>query len=132
MAIQLPLSHRLVIYDIVRELENNEKWKGSFEGVEKRKTLEPEVYFDMLSNLTDDFNVWETVYYHRMKTYDDIIEWYNGTGLRPYFRVISEDKQAEFCEDILSRLREELPMQKNGEVIYKFPSLFFTAYKYGE
>lgn len=25
MAIQLPLSHRLVIYDIVRELENNEK-----------------------------------------------------------------------------------------------------------
>lgn len=132
MAIQLPLSHRLVIYDIVRELENNEKWKGCFEGVEKIKTLEPEVYFDMLSDLTDDFNVWETVYYHRMKTYDDIIEWYKGTGLRPYFRVLSEDKQAEFCEDILSRLREELPMQKNGEVIYKFPRLFFTAYKHGE
>ena len=86
----------------------------------------------MLSNFTDGFNVWETVYYHRMRTYDDIIEWYKGTGLRPYFRVLSEDKQAEFCEDILSRLREELPMQKNGEVIYKFPRLFFTAYKYGE
>ena len=132
MAVQLPLSHRLVIYDIVSELEGSPKWKGCFEGVEKIKTLESEVYFDILSDLTDDFNIWETVYYHRMKSYNDIIEWYKGTGLRPYFRALSEDKQAEFCDDIIERLREVLPMQKNGEVIYKFPRLFFTAYKHGE
>lgn len=112
MAIQLPLSHRLVIYDIVRELENNEKWKGCFEGVEKIKTLEPEVYFDMLSNLTDDFNVWETVYYHRMKTYDDIIEWYKGTGLRPYFRVLSEDKQQNSAKISSAGSEKSFPCRK--------------------
>lgn len=83
----------------------------------------------MLSDLTDDFTIWETVYYHRMKSYDDIIEWYKGTGLRPYFNALDDEKRDEFKEDILRELRKNIPMQKNGEVIYKFPRLFFTAKK---
>ena len=129
MAVQMPLSYRLVIYDIVRELSESKKWTGYFDKAEKINTLSPERYFDMLSDLTDDFTIWETVYYHRMKSYDDIIEWYKGTGLRPYFNALDDEKRDEFKEDILRELRKNIPMQKNGEVIYKFPRLFFTAKK---
>lgn len=129
MAVQMPLSYRLVIYDIVRELSESKKWTGYFDKAEKINTLPPERYFDMLSDLTDDFTIWETVYYHRMKSYDDIIEWYKGTGLRPYFNALDDEKSDEFKEDILRELRKNIPMQKNGEVIYKFPRLFFTAKK---
>lgn len=128
-AVQMPLSYRLIIYDIVGKIGEEEKWRGRFSDVQKIKTNPPEFYFDVLSELTDNFSIWETVYYHRMKSYEDIIDWYKGTGLRPYFAVLDENEGKEFESEIINSLKEFLPRQKNGEIIYKFPRLFFTAVK---
>lgn len=83
---------------------------------------------DVLSELTDNFAIWETVYYHVMKSHNDILEWYRSTGLRPYLNVLDEEKRADFEHDILDRINENYTVQKNGKVIFRFPRLFFTAY----
>ena len=83
---------------------------------------------DVLSELTDNFAIWETVYYHVMKSHNDILEWYRSTGLRPYLNVLDEEKRADFEHDILDRIKENYTVQKNGKVIFRFPRLFFTAY----
>lgn len=131
-AVQMPLSYKLVIYDIVEKISKEDRWQGKFSNTEKIKTNPPEFYFDTLSELTDNFSIWETVYYHRMKSYEDIIDWYKGTGLRPYFAALEEDEEEEFTSEVISELKKFLPKQKNGEIIYKFPRLFFTAEKSGE
>lgn len=127
LAVQVPVSYDLAVYAVVRELSDTPKWSGFFDDVHKIKILAAEDYFDILSDLTGEFNIWETVYYHRMGSYEDIIEWYKGTGLRPYFAVLTDDQCKDFQQDIIAGLKGRLPMQKNGEVIYKFPRLFFTA-----
>ncbi|HOQ75328.1 MAG TPA: hypothetical protein PK369_02000 [Thermoclostridium sp.] len=62
-----------------------------------------------------------------MKSHENIMEWYRGTGLRPYLDVLPGEKKSEFEQDVLGRLIEAYPKQKNGEIIFRFPRLFFTA-----
>lgn len=63
-----------------------------------------------------------------MKSHNDILEWYKGTGLRPYLSVLPENKKGEFENQIMERLIQAYPKQKNGDVIFRFPRLFFIAY----
>lgn len=91
-------------------------------------TLTPSEYFDILSELSEEFYIWEAVYYHVMRSHNDILEWYRGTGLRPYLNVLPADKKDEFENEIMENLIQRYPRQKNGNIIFKFPRLFFIAY----
>ncbi|HPG64311.1 MAG TPA: trans-aconitate methyltransferase, partial [Saccharofermentans sp.] len=58
-----------------------------------------------------------------------ILDWYRGTGLRPYIQALGDDKESiqEFEKDILDRIVTAYPKQKDGNIIFDFPRLFFTA-----
>lgn len=64
-----------------------------------------------------------------MPSHESIVEWYKGTGLRPYLAQLSADDQKEYLDDVMHRLKEIYPVQKNGKIIFRFPRLFFTAQK---
>ena len=55
------------------------------------------------------------------------MEWYRGTGLRPYLEVLDDEKKKLFEKDIFDRVKEEYPEQKNGQIIFRFPRFFFVA-----
>jgi len=128
LAVQIPMNFNEPIQKIIKEVSTSGKWKGYFPEARVYNTLSQGEYFDILSELTDNFDLWETVYYHVMKSHDDILEWYRSTGLRPYLNVLDKEKQADFENDIMERLRKSYPVQKNGEVIFRFPRFFFVAY----
>lgn len=58
-----------------------------------------------------------------------VIEWYKGSGLRPYLDMLSESEQSDFIDDLLSELKSVFPLQADGKVILKMPRLFFTLTK---
>ena len=91
--------------------------------------LTTEEYFDVLSELSDDFTLWETNYIHRMPDMDSLIEWYKGTGLRPYLEQLNENEQGDFLRDVATELAKQYPKQKNGEILFRFPRLFFMVTK---
>ena len=64
-----------------------------------------------------------------MPSHESIVEWYKGTGLRPYLAQLSADDQKKYLDDVMHRLKEIYPVQKNGKIIFRFPRLFFTAQK---
>ena len=66
---------------------------------------------------------------HRMHSYDEIIKWYRGTGLRPYLSVLNDSERMELEGDVLAGVKKAYPMQENGEIIFRFPRLFFIAEK---
>lgn len=43
--------------------------------------------------------------------------------------VLSEEEGREFENYVLTEVRKAYPLQKNGEIIFRFPRLFFTAVK---
>lgn len=122
LAVQVPVNYNEPIHKIKR-------WSKKIPVRRIFYNLTPPDYFDIISRCTDDFNMWETIYCHRMKSHEDIMDWYRGAGLRPYLGVLSANDGAEFESDILNELKEAYPIRENGEIIFRFPRLFFTAVK---
>lgn len=127
LAVQLPMNFNEPIHRIIDEVSTSHKWSAYFNQPRVFYSLTRSEYFDLLPVLSSEFSLWETIYYHKMNSHMDIMEWYRGTGLRPYLNVLSDENQKEFERDIYQRVIEEYPVQKNGQIIFRFPRLFFTA-----
>ncbi len=78
---------------------------------------------------THDFDIWVTIYCHRMKSHRDIIEWYKSTGLKPYLDSLNDSDKPVFLSCILKEVEKRYKVQKNGETIFRFPRLFIIATK---
>lgn len=127
LAVQIPMNFNEPIHRIIGEVAASKKWKEYFTSPRIFYTLSQSEYFDLLSEISGGFSMWETVYYHVMKSHDEILEWYRGTGLRPYLEALPDDKKAEFEDDIMEKLMRQYPGQKNGDIIFRFPRFFFIA-----
>ncbi|MCM1165222.1 MAG: methyltransferase domain-containing protein [Lachnospiraceae bacterium] len=129
LAVQIPMNFDEPIHQIIGRVSESAKWSGKFPEKRIFGTLSQSEYFDILSGMTDDFEIWRTTYCHRMPSIESIIEWYRSTGLRTYLAALSEEDGAEFTAEISAELEREYPKQKNGEIIFKFPRFFFIAKK---
>lgn len=128
-AVQIPMNYDEPIHKIIRRISEGGKWSARFPEKRIFGTLTQSEYFDILSGMTDDFEMWQTTYCHRMPSIESIIEWYRSTGLRTYLAALSEEDGAEFIADISAELEKEYPKQKNGEIIFRFPRFFFIVKK---
>ena len=126
LAVQIPMQREHPVHRILGELVRSEKWKGRLVP-RKYNNLTTEEYFDVLSGFSGDFELWETVYCHRMPDYESIVEWYRGTGLRGYLEQLSEADGEDFVGDVYAELEKRYKPQENGEILFRFPRLFFTA-----
>lgn len=126
-AVQTPMNYEEPIHKIISEVSQSEKWKEEFKNPRIFYNLTQSEYFDLLSEISSDFSMCETIYYHKLKSHKDIMEWYRSTGLRPYLSALSDEKKKAFEQEIYERIIEEYPVQKNGNVIFRFPRFFFTA-----
>jgi len=124
LAVQLPHNYDNPVHLALRELAQSEVW---------RLKLPPSrfhpvgYYYDILSALTDEFELWSTTYHHVLCSHDDIIEWYKGTGFRPYLDQLDTPGQDAFLADMLARVRQLYTPQADGKILFDFERLFFIA-----
>lgn len=129
LAVQTPMNYKEPIHIIISEITKSKKWRDKFSNPRVFCNLTQSEYFDLLSEVSSDFSIWETVYCHRMKSHADIMEWYRGTGLRPYLSALDTYDAAEFEREVFEEIVKAYPIQSNGEIIFRFPRFFFTAVK---
>lgn len=127
LAVQIPMNTREKLFTILDETVREERWGFSSMPDEPNATLSGEEYFDLLSSLTDRFDLWETVYYHNMPSIDAMVEWVKGTRLRPYLNALDDAGAQRLVREIAEKAARAYPVQKNGEIIFKFRRFFFTA-----
>lgn len=127
LVVQIPMNDQEKLFRIMNEIIAEPNWGFSSMKVETNETLQPEEYFDILSSLTDDFDIWETVYYHNMPSVEAMVEWVKGTRLRPYLNALDEEKSEMLLNEIIERASKVYAIQKNGEIIFKFRRFFFIA-----
>lgn len=124
---QIPQNRDEPIHRIISRVAESPQWRKNFPEKRIFGTLEPSEYHDILSALTNDFALWQTTYFHRMPSIESIVEGYRATGLRPYLAALTADDGEKFTAEIAAALAREYPRQKNGEIIFRFPRLFFLA-----
>lgn len=129
LAVQTPINEQEPIHQIIKQTVSEEKWVSSFPNPRVFYNLSVGAYHDVLAELSDHFSIWQITYYHTMHSHQDIMEWYRGTGLRPYLSLLKGEQARAFEEEIYQKVVSSYPVQQNGTVLFPFPRLFFTAVK---
>ena len=131
LAAQVPYVRYLPVYDNIVTLMKTEKWAGYFYNPPLFPKHYPfEHYYNILCELTDNIEMWQTDYIHIMPNHDSIVEWYKGSGLRPFLDMLPNgEKQLDFCNDYRKIISEIYPIEKSNKVLLPFTRIFFIAYK---
>ena len=128
LAVQIPFIQNAPFYKILYKIVD-EKWQ-KLSSIKNFHNLMPEEYYDLLNELHFDFDIWQTTYYHTVASHEGIIDWYKGSGLRPYLEALEDDgKRQQFTSELLSIIKDKYPTQSNGSIILKMPRVFFVAKK---
>ena len=127
LAVQVPMNYQEPIHRIIGELAASDEWRAELASARIFHTLSQEAYFDILAAEAGQFQMWQITYLHRMPSHEAIMDWYKGTGLRPYLSLLSGERAAAFEQAVREEVATRYPKQGNGEIIFRFPRFFFTA-----
>lgn len=130
LAVQIPMNYQEPIHRIIESTVSQSPWMDLIPYMRLFYTLSQEQYFDILSEISTDFTLWQTTYLHRMPSHQAIMDWYSSTGLRPYLdAAVNEEARDGFYQEVFRQVQEAYPVQENGEIIFRFPRFFFIAHK---
>ncbi|QDT97620.1 trans-aconitate 2-methyltransferase [Gimesia aquarii] len=131
LAVQLPTHYASPLHQSVLELSTSSQWKQATKIARQTVATESrEFYYNLLVPLVSHVEIWETDYIHVLESVEAILEWFRGTGLRPYLEALANDQQrAQFEQELLDRYRPAYPPQQNGKVLFPFRRLFIIAYR---
>ncbi len=134
LAAQMPLSWDAPSHRLMRQILADGDERARPLGTETlrravaRKWVEDaEIYYDLLSGYVRNIDIWETEYLHALEGDDAVLEWVQGTGLRPILNGLSDEEREIFLAEYRCRLREAYPVKSNGLTLYPFRRLFIVA-----
>lgn len=126
LAVQMPLVQDAMFYKMLNRLVASDKW-SKLSVIHNFHNLSPNETYDILATVSQKVTMWETTYYHIVPSHGSVIEWYKGSGLRPYLEALSPEEAQDFVNDLLDLIKTNYPVQADSSVILKMPRLFFMA-----
>jgi trans-aconitate 2-methyltransferase len=138
IAFQVPRSSGMRAGHIFQAVAARPPWRARLEGAANatgpRSAGSPvrplDVYIDVLATAGLTVDAWETTYHHLLPGPDPVLEWFAGTGLRPYLDALRSDPAAlaDFRAEVGERLRAEYPPHPYGTIL-PFPRIFVVAHR---
>ena len=129
LAVQIPLQSKAPFHALLRRMVTSERWVSFFPEIREFHTLDELEYCELLQTYAGEFSMWESDYFHILDSPQAVLQWYQGTGLRPYLKALPPEQHPEFEREILSGIESLFPRLRDGSVVFKFPRLFFIAGK---
>jgi trans-aconitate 2-methyltransferase len=131
LAVQVPAASDSPAQRSIREMAASPQWRDRFtQPVADWHSEEPEFYYDALAPLASRLDIWQTEYMHVLDGPEGIVEWYRGTGLRPFLGALaSEDDRERFLAEYLERLKQAYVRRIDGRVLFPFLRTFVIAYR---
>ncbi len=132
LAIQIPGNIDALPHRLMREVAGSAPWRARFPpgAVREWHHHEMEFYYDLLAPAAARLDLWATEYLHILADAEAIVEWYRGTGMRPFLELLRSDADRErFTADYLERLRPHFRQRAAGGVLFPFRRIFLIAYQ---
>jgi trans-aconitate 2-methyltransferase len=131
LAFQLPHNLDAPPQRHLRELAGSAGWRTRFTKTPVSWHVEPaSFYYDALTPRSKRVDVWFTEYAHVLAGPEAVVEWYRGTGLRPFLDALPDDSAREaFTRDYLAALTPDYPRRADGKILMYFRRLFVIAYR---
>lgn len=129
LAVQVPANGDSPLHRAVKEVAARPRWRATMAGAAGSINYRQAPYYmDILSKLgAASYEAWETTYYHRLADGQALIEWYRGTGMRPFLQRLGEAERKAFEDEVLERALPEHDFLADGQLLFPFRRIFFTA-----
>jgi trans-aconitate 2-methyltransferase len=131
LAVQVPANTDSPLYRAIIAATNDARWNDRMasarEAVGYRDVA---FYYDALVASCARLEVWESIYHHALADQRSLVEWYKGTGMRPFLeRLDSDAERTAFEDEILDLAAEHYPARRDGKILFEFRRIFFIAYR---
>ena len=129
LAIQMPDNLDEPAHVLMRDVARSGPWAGKLAAaLAGRPALEqPGWYYGLLRPRASEVDVWRTVYHHPLAGVDAVVEWFRGSGLRPFLTPLSPEERSEFLRRYREALSKAFTPAEDGSVLLPFPRLFVVA-----
>ena len=127
LALQLPGNWDGPAHQAMREVAKRYSLEGR---VREWFTHDLAFYYDILASGAARLDLWATEYIHILDGPEAVVEWYKGTGMRPFLDALdTNDDRARFTADYLEVIRGIYPPRPDGQVLFPFRRIFVVAYR---
>ncbi len=128
LAVQVPDNLDEPAQKLMREIATEAPWRGKLAGAERARVQieSADWYYWLLRASCGRVDVWRTTYYHPLADANAIVEWFKGTGLRPFLDPLEPSERAAYLARYAERVAS-LYSSRNGGVLLPFPRLFMVA-----
>jgi trans-aconitate 2-methyltransferase len=128
LAVQIPDNYDEPAHELMRELAASGRWARLQTATARPARHTAEWYFRALRASTVMLDIWRTTYYHPLPGgAAAIVEWFKGTGLRPFIDALRDGERQEFLAEYEAAIAKAYPVLPDGTVLLPFPRLFFVA-----
>jgi len=129
LAIQMPDNFEEPAHRAMRSIAADGPWSEKLVQASKRIARENAAwYFKTLRDEVSTVDIWRTTYFHALAGgAEAIVEWFKGTGLRPFLDLLSQEEKTEFLEKYTEEIAKGYTLFPDGQVLLPFPRLFILA-----
>lgn len=130
LAVQMPDNLDEPAHRLMREVAAAGPWaaKLASAGAARAPRRGAGWYFALLRELGAEVDVWITTYHHPLAGgAAAVVDWFRGSGLRPFLDPLDEAERAEFLGRYEAEVARAYPALTDGTVLLPFPRLFFVA-----
>ncbi|SAK66881.1 trans-aconitate 2-methyltransferase [Caballeronia catudaia] len=128
LAVQMPDNLDEPAHRLMREVAADGPWRDRLKGVERTARYRADWYYALLKPLCANVDVWRTTYHHPLEGgVDAIIEWFRGSGLRPFLAKLDADETAAYLDRYRAGLKAEYTVFDDDTVLLPFPRIFIVA-----
>ena len=130
LAIQMPDNLDVPAHRLMREIAAAGPWAPALAEASKNRTpiAGADRYYELLRPLCSRVDVWRTTYYHALPGgAGAIVEWFKGSGLRPFLEPLDAPTRAAYLERYTAAVAAAYPALPDGSVLLPFPRLFMAA-----
>jgi trans-aconitate 2-methyltransferase len=130
LAIQMPDNLDSPAHRLMREIAAAGPWAQTLAAAAAARTPigDANWYYDVLRPHCGKVDVWRTTYHHPLsRGAPAIVEWFKGSGLRPFLEPLDSDARAAYLERYTAAVALAYPALSDGSVLLPFPRLFMVA-----
>ena len=127
LAVQMPDNLNEPAHVLMREVGAQGPWAAKLADAKREERPSAEWYYRVLREAGTSVDIWRITYYHQLAGIPALVEWFKGSGLRPFLKPLSPQEQAEYLARYEQALAGAYAVQPDGAVLLPFPRLFFVA-----
>lgn len=129
LAVQMPNIVREASHAAMRLVAADGPWASRLVPIAKTRPVIAsfEEYYDWLNPFCAAIDIWMTTYIHPLNSPDDIVDWFAGSGLRPFLEPLDEAERVQFLACYRRELAQAYPARSDGKTFLTYPRLFLVA-----